>query len=93
MKVLLTSKKQLGKVIVRYGEPQSLQGFLKNYLSKNNELSLATIRQNPQQIEKFSKKFEEELSYSLVDNLVVMTTSLIATVVLMNRRGISLDLL
>jgi chaperonin GroEL (HSP60 family) len=70
-----------------------LQGFLNHYLSKNNELSLATIRQNPQKIEKFSKKFEEELSYSLVDNLVVMTTSLIATVVLMNRRGISLDLL
>jgi glycerol-3-phosphate O-acyltransferase len=93
VKVLLTSKKQLGKVIVRYGEPQSLQGFLNHYLSKNNELSLATIRQNPQKIEKFSKKFEEELSYSLVDNLVVMTTSLIATVVLMNRRGISLDLL
>ncbi len=28
-----------------------------------------------------------------MDNLVVMTTSLIATVILMNRRGISLDLL
>jgi glycerol-3-phosphate O-acyltransferase len=44
-------------------------------------------------MEKFSKNFKEELSYCLVDNLVVMTTSLVATVILMNRRGISLDLL
>jgi hypothetical protein len=44
-------------------------------------------------MEQFTKKFEDELSYCLVDNLVVMTTSLIATVILMNRRGISLDLL
>jgi glycerol-3-phosphate O-acyltransferase len=34
-KVLLTNKKQLGKVIIRYGEPQSLQSYLKQYLKNN----------------------------------------------------------
>ena len=43
VKVLLTSKKQLGKVIVRYGQPQSLQSYLKVYLAKNQGLSFASI--------------------------------------------------
>ena len=34
-KVLLTNKKQLGKVIIRYGEPQSLQSYIKQYLKNN----------------------------------------------------------
>jgi glycerol-3-phosphate O-acyltransferase len=42
---------------------------------------------------KFSKKLAEQVSYTLVDNLVVMTTSMIATAILMHRRGISQDLL
>jgi glycerol-3-phosphate O-acyltransferase len=33
------------------------------------------------------------MSYTQVDNLVIMTTSIIATVLLMHRKGISLDLL
>jgi len=33
------------------------------------------------------------MSYSLVDNLVVTTTSMISTAILMHRRGISSDLL
>jgi hypothetical protein len=33
------------------------------------------------------------MSYTQVDNLVIMTTSIIATVLLMHRRGISQDLL
>lgn len=45
------------------------------------------------QLSKLIRKFGEELSYTQVDNLVVMTTSLISTVILMHRRGISLDLL
>jgi hypothetical protein len=44
-------------------------------------------------MQKFSKKLSEEMSYCLVDNLIVMNTSLIATAILMHRRGISLDLL
>lgn len=46
VKVLLTSKKQLGKVIVRYGEPQSLQGFMTLYLTKNQNLTLTSIQTN-----------------------------------------------
>jgi len=42
---------------------------------------------------KFSKNLSEEMSYALVDNLVVNTTSMISTAILMHRRGISSDLL
>jgi hypothetical protein len=40
-----------------------------------------------------TKSLSDEISYTQVDNLVIMTTSIIATVLLMHRKGISLDLL
>ena len=91
LKQLIFAKKQVGKVMIRYGQPQSLQENITKYLQKNN-LSATTLVQKPE-LQKFSKKLSEEMSYCLVDNLIVMNTSLIATALLMHRRGISLDLL
>jgi len=91
LKQLIFAKKQVGKVMIRYGQPQSLQENITKYLLKNN-LTATTLVQKPE-LQKFSKKLSEEMSYCLVDNLIVMNTSLIATALLMHRRGISLDLL
>lgn len=77
--------------MIRYGQPQSLQENITKYVQKNNLTTLSLVSNN--EMQKFSKKLSEEMSYCLVDNLIVMNTSLIATAILMHRRGISLDLL
>ena len=61
LKQLIFAKKQVGKVMIRYGQPQSLQENITKYLQKNN-LSATTLVQKPE-LQKFSKKLSEEMSY------------------------------
>lgn len=48
---------------------------------------------NPKSMEQFIDSIGRELTLLQVDNLVVMTTSLVASTLLMYRKGISMDLL
>jgi hypothetical protein len=51
------------------------------------------LQKNSKQFQNFVTNLGEVLSYNQVDNLVIMTTSLIATALLMHRRGLNIDLL
>lgn len=53
IKQIMFAKNQVGKVIVRYGQPQSLQDNITKYLSKNNLKN--EVFQKESEIQKFSK--------------------------------------
>lgn len=57
MKQLMFAKKQLGKVIVRYGEPQSLQDHLNRHLQTNKLKPVALS--DKVEFTKFAKKLSE----------------------------------
>ena len=42
-KQLMFAKKQVGKVMIRYGQPQSLQDNISKYVQKNNLSALSLV--------------------------------------------------
>jgi glycerol-3-phosphate O-acyltransferase len=84
--------KPLGKVIIRYCEPISLDSYLEQH-SKKSGLALTNYVKDEKATKSLIHDLGEELSYIQADNLVVMSTSMIATILLMHRKGISMDML
>ena len=66
---------------MRYCEPVSFNAFCETH-----KIS-ADLKDSVQ----LTKQITEHLAYKQVDNLVIMTTSIVATVLLMQRKGISFD--
>ena len=79
-------------MIIRYCEPVSLQSFLEEH-SKKTGLEVTKYVKDEKATKSLIYDLGEELSYIQGDNLVVMSTSMIATILLMHRKGISMDTL
>ena len=82
--------KNIGKVVVKYCEPVSLEEYTHKYLL-SKKLSRDAFANDKEQLKLFVANFGMELSQTLTDNLVVMITSLTASILLMHRKGITYD--
>jgi uncharacterized protein YlaN (UPF0358 family) len=60
---------------------------------KRSAISFEQYEKDEKILKQLTRDLTTEISLVQVDNLVVMSTPLVATVLLMHRRGISLDLL
>lgn len=69
-------KQNLGKIHIVLGEPISLKDFSK------------TVQGSPKEI---TARLGDEIIYRLQDNIVVMSTAIVAAILLMHRRAISED--
>lgn len=81
-------KTNFGRVYVEFSDPI----FLKDYIKKQT-----TTTFNPIKNIKDRKKFVNDLGYHIVhkltDKLVIMSTSIVCTAILLNRKGVTEDLL
>ncbi len=96
---LVWTREKYGRVHVKYGKPISLRERLADFVSLHNVdpkvyFSRTNIGQTPQEVEavgKLKREFSRELSldlvYSLSDNMVVMSTQMVASMLLMKRHG------
>ncbi|CDW80559.1 male sterility protein [Stylonychia lemnae] len=82
--------KNIGKVVVKYCEPVSLEAYTNCYL-KNNKIEKSTLIADKNCFNNFVDNFGKTLCQTQTDNLVIMVTSLTASILLMHRKGISYD--
>ncbi|TNV85444.1 hypothetical protein FGO68_gene11996 [Halteria grandinella] len=91
-KSLALAKKQQGKVFVRYSQPISFEKLSQAY-SQKLCMDFGEIVKNKDQFALMKSNISQALLFAQVDNLVIMTTSIVAALILMNRKGIAKDLL
>ncbi|CDW87851.1 male sterility protein [Stylonychia lemnae] len=82
--------KNIGKVVVKYCEPVSLEEYTARYL-QSNKITKDTLIKSEEQMKHFITNFGQKLCQNQTDNLVIMITSLTASILLMHRKGISYD--
>lgn len=81
-------KTNFGRVYVEFSDPI----FLKDYIKKQTTTTFNPIKNIADR-----KKFVNDLGYHIVhkltDKLVIMSTSIVCTAILLNRKGVTEDLL
>jgi len=84
----LSFNQPLGRVIIKYCEPLSLAQFIKDHSAKNG-LKFEDYQKDQKVAKQLVNAVGAEISLIQTDNLVVMSTPLVASILLMHRRGIS----
>jgi glycerol-3-phosphate O-acyltransferase len=87
-KELTNITKKYGRANIKYAEPLSLNDYLQQYSTSHN-LTVDKIKGDEKVLNKFIDDFGMEITYAHSDNLIIMTTSIVATVILMHRKGIN----
>lgn len=80
--------KKLGKAQIKYCTPISLTEYVASY-AKNNNQPVELYSKNKEAQNQLIKSLGEEITYVHSDNLVIMSSSLVASVLLQHRKGIS----
>lgn len=75
--------KPLGRVIIKYCEPISLKQFVQSKGVNAEQIQDEKVQQG------LISDLGKEISLAQTDNLIVMSTPLVASVLLLHRRGIS----
>jgi glycerol-3-phosphate O-acyltransferase len=94
LKHLWITKERQGKVVIKYCKPISLKLMLQNY-TVQNKLHALTLYQSvnsekatPDSVllkKRFVNELEKEIAYTLSESQMVMSTSLLASVLLVER--------
>mmetsp|Transcript_5722 Transcript_5722/g.4892 ORF Transcript_5722/g.4892 Transcript_5722/m.4892 type:complete len:230 (+) Transcript_5722:2196-2885(+) len=77
-----------GRVYIEFTEPISCKEYINNYLSTNKGKELNPFK-NIHQRRPIVEKLAYEITYRLNENLYILPTSIVASIILMNRKGIS----
>lgn len=94
IKHLLISKESLGKVQIKYCKPMSLKSLIENYASKQyidtKMIENSVIHEKATDIavwhkQQFIKGLQKEIIYTLSENSMVMATSMVSSILLIDR--------
>lgn len=89
---LIAINKPLGRVMIKYCGPLSIKDYIDSHAKKNG-IAVSTYGKDEAATKKLIDDLGQEISLIQGENLVVMSTPLVATILLMHKKGISQDML
>lgn len=90
IKHFIAINKPLGRVIIKYCEPLSFDEYMKKHQA-NHGYQAGDYLKDEVAMQSLIKGMGREICLAQSDNLVIMSTPLVASILLLHRRGISQD--
>lgn len=86
-------KMNFGRIYIDFGEPISLRQYVDNAVRKNEEVSSTALNPfvNKKDRQQIVKNLGWDIVYKLSEHTVIMSTAIVAAILLMYRKGISED--